>query len=455
MNKFKTCLLLATALTLSGCNSMPSVDMPSLPSLPSWMGGHTKPKEKLVGERISVIPIDAALQPDPALKDTKVSLPAVTVNADWTAHSGMFAAEAGNLAGSAFDKQASASVGEGNEFVNTLVITPVVAGGKVFAMDALGFIVARDVTDISKTVWSGKGASEEDELPVYGGGLAYDDGKLYVTSGRGKLMALDGATGKELWTKQLHVPFRSAPRIAGGKLFATTIDNQLFAVNLADGDVLWTQRGISETTGLMNTVSPAASGDVVVVPYSSGEVYVLADADGREVWSESLSGGKHAPAATLFGGIGGDPVIDGSVVFTANSAGLLSVRALTTGQPAWEMPVGTTNTPWIAGEYLFVLTAENTLVCMHKFDGHIRWSTKLTSFEDETKKKNPITWKGPVLVDGKLALVGSNAQLLLVDAADGKIAATKEIPEDIYTPPVVAGGKMYLVSKDATLYQLY
>ena len=437
-------LLLTLTLTLSACTSMPS-----------WLGGDSKEKPKETGDRIAVLPVNTALKPDETLQKVQLALPAINKNDAWPAHSGIFTSDNSNLAGSSFDTMSSAKAGEGEAFEHTLVIAPVVGGGSVFAMDAVGNISAHDATDISNVRWQSKGVSEEDEPFILGGGLAYDNGKLYAISGRGIVVVLDAATGKELWHKSLHVPFRSAPKVADNKLFATTIDNQLYAINTSDGEVAWTQRGISETTGLLNTVSPAIAGDKVVVPYSSGEVYVLSAADGKEIWSESLAGSKRLQASALFAGIGGDPVIDGTVIFAINSGGVLNVKALATGQPAWELALGSVNTPWVTGEYIFVLTSDNTLVALHKFDGHIRWSTQLTSFKDMEKKKEPITWKGPVLVDGKLAVVSSNEQLLLVDANDGKIVETKSIPEDIYTPPVVAGGHMYLVGQNAALYEFH
>ena len=34
-----------------------------------------------------------------------------------------------------------------------------------------------------------------------GGGVAYDDGKIYVTSGFGVLICLDAKTGRDMWRK--------------------------------------------------------------------------------------------------------------------------------------------------------------------------------------------------------------------------------------------------------------
>ena len=82
-------------------------------------------------------------------------------------------------------------------------------------------------------------------------------------------------------------------------------------------------------------------------------------------------------------------------------------------------------------------------------------TTKLKGAQtDEERKLYPIAWNGPVLVNGKLAVVSSKGELKLISAASGEVTATLNVAEDIYTPPVVAGGRIYLINKDATLYSL-
>ena len=157
----------------------------------------------------------------------------------------------------------------------------------VFAMDAEGFITAHDAANIDTIRWESIGVSEEDEPKIVGGGLAYDNGKLFAVSGRGLVTAIDPATGNALWRKATNVPFRSAPKVARGVLYAVSIDSQVYAFSAATGDIIWSQRGIRETTGLMRSVSPAVAGDMVLVPFPSGEIYALSSRDGRALWSES------------------------------------------------------------------------------------------------------------------------------------------------------------------------
>jgi outer membrane protein assembly factor BamB len=420
------------------------------------MGGEKKKEAKLEGERIAVMAEGNRYQPDETVKAVPFKTMAPTENNEWAQHSGNFGAATNLAASGQFQKDSSAPAGDGNAFSSKLVIQPVVGGGLVYSMDAAGYISARDAANISSLKWESDGASEEDAPDSFGGGLAYDGGTLYAVSGRGHVVAINAQTGQTLWRKSLKLPFRSAPRVKDGKLFASTLDNQLYVLSTTSGEVVWTHRGIGETTDIMNVVSPGFYGnDVLIVPYSSGELYGLSTADGREVWRESLVstlGGLQSSVS--FSGIGGDPVVDGEVVFAVSNSGLMSVFHASSGQRVWERPIGSINTPWLTGDYVYVLTTDNTVVALVKYSGKVRWSTRLADFVDPEEKQGVIIWKGPVMVNGTLVLVGSHGGMIRLDAGDGQILGTQEIAEGIYTSPVVAGGRMYLVGQNATLYSL-
>jgi outer membrane protein assembly factor BamB len=437
-------LLAMTVVSLSACDYMPS-----------WMGGEKPEVVRLPGERFTVLPLAETVTADASAQTVSVSIPKALENSNWPQHTGYFTAASGNLLMSGMiENETSAEAGDGESFQHMLVPRPVVGDGVVFAMDSIGKISAHDAANVGNIRWESEGVSEKREPDVLGGGLAYDQSRLYATSGRGVIAAFDAATGREIWKKVLRTPFRSAPRVEGGRVFAITIDSQLFALDSASGEVLWSHRGISETASLMNAVSPAVSGGDVIVPYASGEMYSLAAVNGQELWNASLASVNRTLASASFSGIGGDPLVDGSVVFAVSGSGRLAVFALATGQRLWERPLSSINTPWVAGDVLSVLTADNELVSFIKYDGRVRWSVKMPSFENEEDKKRPITWRGPVMVNDKLAVLGSHGELWLISAADGSVLAKKDIPDGIVTAPVVAGGRMYLVDQGATLYSL-
>lgn len=440
MNK-RILLLLFISTSLAACSHMPS-----------WMGGSSEPKVKLTGERKIALPVDGKLEADPELKNALPSLPNATANDSWAQSNGNFSAATGNLSGGKFTGKTSADAGNGNKFTHSLIPSPVVSGSLVFAMDAAGVVSAHNVTDVSKVKWIAKTMADSHENEVFGGGMAVDGGILYAATGQGRVAALNTADGKVVWQKNFAVPIRTAPRVSGGHVILMTIDSQTYDLSAKTGDILWQHRGIDEPAVVMNSVSPAISGDDALIPYSSGELFALSLADGKELWSDALLQNKHTEAGAVFTGIGGDPVLDGGVAFVVGSSGLTTAINTSSGQRVWQKQAGSINTPWLAGDELFVLTTDNVLVDFEKYTGKIRWATALDSYENAKDKQGPISWRGPVLVDGKLLVVGSNGKMVVVSAVSGKIVETKDIPDNILTAPVVAGGRLYLVGQDATLY---
>ncbi len=177
--------------------------------------------------------------------------------------------------------------------------------------------------------------------------------------------------------------------------------------------------------------------------------------DGAEGWSDALLGQQKSSATAFFTGIAADPVIVDNIVYVAGSANVLAAYQLNSGKRIWEQPISSTQTPWVAGDYLYVLSSDSVLMAIHRFDGRVKWTQALQRFEDEEKKKKRLTWSGPVLAGGRLLVSGAHGEMLEVDPKTGAISARQSIPEGIHAAPVVAGGKLFFVTDKAKLVELF
>lgn len=446
--KFRRRLMVLSALgaifALSACSS-----------LPSWLGGGAKETSKVEGDRIPVLRAATALSPDASLAGQPANIPPAEANADWPQHGGSARAAIGHVAlPPTLSRHESAGIGGGAGFRHFLVPTPVVSGGLVFAMDAEGEVSAHKAGTLEKA-WAVKGVATEDGDAVMGGGLAAEGGVVYAASGRGLVAALDAATGRELWRQAIGIPIRSAPRAEGGNLYVVTVDSQLFALDARSGSLLWSHRGVSEGLGFLIEASPAAVGDWVVAPYTSGEVHGLRADTGESAWSDVVAGREPQSAAAIFTGIGGDPVVADGVVYVAGSTGMFSAFALETGQRLWEQPVSSVNTPYLAGDSLYILTSAAELISLSRLDGRVRWIAKLPAQEDESDPKTRYSWNGPILAGGRVLVVGAHGEMRAFSPENGAELPQTEIAEGVYTAPVVAGGVLYLVDDDAKLHSYY
>jgi outer membrane protein assembly factor BamB len=344
----------------------------------------------------------------------------------------------------------SADIGAGSSDNRRLLSQPIVNGDRIYTMDVDFEVSAFDVRD-GRRIWSFDPKVPDEDEDAFGGGLGYADGRIFVATGYGALLAINAENGAELWRRRLPGPVRAAPTIADGRVFVVTIDNQLVVHSAETGEKLWTHAGISEIAGLLGGGSPAISGDTVVVAYSSGEIFALRTANGRVVWSDSLIALRRVDALSTLAHIRGHPVIDRGLVYAVSHSGRMVAIDLRTGQRVWDRAIGGVETPWAAGEFVYVMSNEGELYNLTRRGGRVRWVTPLPRFEDPEDKEDPINWFGPVLVGDRLVVAGSHGEALSISPYTGKVLGRIELPDDVSMAPIVAGGTLYFLTNDGDL----
>lgn len=414
-----------------------------------WFGSAEDPP--LPGQRISVLELAGGLEPSPELANTAVVLPAAAANEAWP-QAGMVPTHTpGHLALALPLEQAwSVNIGTGSSRERRLISAPVVAGGVVFAMDADGRISALDAGN-GRQLWRVRAATPDEDSAVLGGGLAYADGLLFATTGFGEIMALDPSNGGQVWRAAASGPVRSAPTVSGGRVFVVSVDNQIEALDAATGEALWSHTGILENAGILGGASPAVGGGIVVVPYSSGEVYALRVETGRPVWSDSLAAIRRVGAMVALADILAHPVIDDNLVLAVGHSDRSAALDLRGGVRVWEQDVGGVNMPWVAGDYAFVLTRNAEIVALTRQGGAIRWVAPLPRWTDPEDREGPIVWTGPVLAGGRLIVVGSEGEGLLINPETGAIDGGFALRGDAAVAPVVAQGTLFVLSDNGIL----
>jgi outer membrane protein assembly factor BamB len=407
-------------------------------------------KTPLPGERIPVLGVGGGVEPDPKLAATPVTLPPPAVNRDWPEPGGTPAHVMGHPA--LPDKLTRAwdtSVGDGSSRYTKVMSQPVIAGGRIFAMDGASQVSAVDPAS-GKLFWQADLKPENARSSAFGGGPALWKDRLYVATGHAEVLALDPADGKVIWRKSVAAPIHAPPTVADGRIFAVTVDNELNALSTEDGRHLWSHNGIPETAGLLGGASPAVEGEVVLAPYTSGELFALRVENGRAVWSDSLAASRSANAVAGLADIRGRPVVDRGKVFAVSHSGRMAAIDLRSGDRVWEQQVASSHSPWVVGEYVFVLNNDNQAVCLTRGEGKVRWASQLRRYEDEKTKSDPIVWAGPVLGGNRLIVLSSQGEAVFLSPATGELISQQTIGAG-YLGPVIADNALYLLSDEANL----
>jgi len=424
-------VLLAATLAASGCSLLKKGKGPSTPVL---------------GQRIAVLTGEGDVTVDPATAAIQMTLPAAAANPDWTQSGGSATKSMGHLAlGNALGRAFMVQAGRGNSLTARLAAAPVVANGHIFTIDTVGTVRAFDIRTGGQ-VWASQTPTEKgNQASLYGGGIAYDQGRIYATNGLGFVAALDERNGGLIWQVRPGGPLRGAPSVANGSVYVISQDNQIYSLKEADGTTNWSQQASLEVAGVFGSASPAVGQGTVVAGFSSGELNAYRYENGRQVWQDALQRTSIRTSVSSLSDIDADPVIDSGQVIAVGQGGRMVALDLISGQRQWELNLAGISTPWVAGDWIFVVTDDAKLICVARQNGHIRWINQLPQFSKPKAKKGEIDYSGPVLAGGRLIVTGSNGVMINVDPTTGSFQSQTNIGAAISLSPVVANSTLYIL----------
>lgn len=334
---------------------------------------------------------------------------------------------------------------EGSE-TSRLAASPIISNGHVFLYTPRRISAYSLAT--GKRVWSVGIAKKSDTSNAPGGGIATDGRAIYATSSLRVLTALDIATGRPLWSRNLAEPPRSAPTVSDGRIYFVSTGGVISASSVTDGTELWRYTGLAGLGGLVSASSPAVSGDLVVVPFASGEVVALDASSGSAQWSGSLTNPAETSGVSVLSDVPARPIISNATVYAGSLSGRFLALQAASGQKIWERNIPTANTPVAAGNGIFVLTLSGDLYALDYATGIVRWMLNLP------KSLGRSVWTGPVLANSTLWLVSSTGQLVGVDAGTGLLVSQKELGEGSSISPIAASGKLVIAAQDGGLIAL-
>jgi len=118
------------------------------------------------------------------------------------------------------------------------------------------------------TVWSRRIRGDVVHTPA----IAHD--MVYVTTSRGRVVALDTVTGATRWVADLGVDITAAPTVAGTSVLIGTKDGVVFGLQAHTGEVLWEFKTAGRIEG-----SPIVVGGTMYVVSYDGTLYAVTQAE--------------------------------------------------------------------------------------------------------------------------------------------------------------------------------
>jgi outer membrane protein assembly factor BamB len=314
-----------------------------------------------------------------------------------------------------------------------------IADNRVYAASHKGEVVALDLAT-GHQVWRAKTGA-----PL-SGGTAVGPGLLVVGASDGRLFAFDPANGHSRWKIRLNGEVLAPAAISARLIAVRTVDGKLHALSPDDGHELWATEQQVPRLSLRGTASPVITGDQVLCGFDNGKVIAVSAGDGSVQWEATVTPPHGRTELERLDDIDSPVRVSGHDVYAVGFQGKVAMLALDTGQVWWSHEDSSYRGVTVDEGTLYVADADGEVVALKARTGAEVW------------RQNKLLHRGlsPIAVmDDTIVLGDFQGYLHWLDKASGALAARVATGgARISTQPLVVGD-MVVVVNDRGLINAY
>jgi len=315
-------------------------------------------------------------------------------------------------------------------------LQPAVGADTVFASDHKGRVTALDIATGNQR-WA-----VDLDIPV-SGGVGYAAGLVLLGTIEGQVYALNADDGSLLWTASLGSEVLASPASNGQIVAVHSIDNRLFALDAKTGEELWRHDGDVPILSVRGTSTSVLLDNMVISAFDSGKLIAFNPENGSLIWETRLALPKGRTELERMIDIDGKPLLVGDIIYSVSYQGRLGALTRGTGRNLWFQDSSSHHSPAHSDGRVFVTEAQDTVRAFQAGNGQVIWSNKQLILRGLT---------GPVQFAGTLAVADAKGYLHLLDPQDGSfVGRTKVDGSGVSAPLLVSGENLVVQANDGSV----
>ena len=178
--------------------------------------------------------------------------------------------------------------------------TPIISGDVILVGFSNGRVTLLEketgFSGLDRRVGVAQGGSDLERLVDIDGAMAMENGRLYAVSFQGRIMSIDIATGRTLWSEE-------ASSVSGvgtgfGNVYLASSDSQISAYNADNGREVWRVDALLHR----DITAPVAIGSYLAFTDLEGYLHLVAQSDGRFVGRRKIDGSGVSSGVVAEGG---------------------------------------------------------------------------------------------------------------------------------------------------------
>ena len=260
------------------------------------------------------------------------------------------------------------------------------------------------------------------------------DGVVIVGNSKGRLFALDQATGEQKWSVQLTGAILAPSLIQAGRVVTISNDGTVYAHNVTDGQQAWVYSLPNVQFSLRGTAAPVSLDPrTVLIASANSYIYALDVLTGMPRMQRRVAISDGRSDIQKLNDIDGEPTVAGQFVVTTSYQGQVTVLDLASQQVIWSQDSSSIQRPEVVGNGVFVAQADGKITAYEITSGQKLWENEQLL---NRKLPNPVFFGTDLVVgdlDGVLHLLNpATGELVGRSKTSGAVRTLRVLDNQLY-----------------------
>lgn len=338
------------------------------------------------------------------------------------------------------DWQRRAGSGDDKRYLR---LAPLVRDGRVYVSERAGTVRAYEV-ERGRPAWERDTGLVLTSAPGWGA-------HLYVGGSDGTVLALDAATGEEVWRARITSEVLAPPREHNGVVVVRSVDGRLTGLDATQGRRLWVYSRSVPVLTLRGTSAPVLLDDAVIAGFDSGQLTAVSLAEGSLLWEIPVGVPRGRNELERMVDLDADPLVVGPLAYAASYQGRVAAIDLTNGRAVWTRDISVY--AGLTGDVRLQRGTVEGTVYVTDADSHV-WAldarTGETLWRQEELRGRRLS--GPA-IHGDYVVVGDfEGYLHWFAREDGRLVARERADRrGVLAAPVVEGERVFVHGRGGRL----
>lgn len=267
-----------------------------------------------------------------------------------------------------------------------------------------------------------------------------DGGFVFFGNNKGFLYALDGASGKQLWSHYVGAEILATPISDGASLYIVTSSREIYSFNKDTGEQKWVTyvKGFDSKITMRGHAGLSLDGSRLYAAFSDGQIASIS-LEGDIVWNK-----QYAQGNAQFRDIDGDLLVDDRNIYASGYFGEVAQIAKSTGQTVWKKPYSTGTMMGFDADSLYLTTTDGKVISLSRSTGLRKWELNLHA----GTLSSPLVFNDYILVATELG------RLYVMDRSKGEVLQDIGLSGGTIGNLSMNGPDIYLLTASARLYAI-